>query len=120
MLIVSYNFFSSVFQLDQQSSVSTALELEYNVRNPPRGSRPVSQQHPAEERWSHHSTGSPGYSTRHSTTDSPAVQETVVRQNIAQSEPPEQDQLDIPVDIPLFEGISLMVDFSRLVMYMYE
>jgi hypothetical protein len=52
LLIVSYIF--SVFelpQLDQQSSVSTALQLQYNVRNPPRdsqprGSQPVSQQHP--------------------------------------------------------------------------
>jgi hypothetical protein len=41
LLIVSYIF--SVFelpQLDQQSSVSTALQLQYNVRNPPRDSQP--------------------------------------------------------------------------------
>lgn len=119
MLIVSYIF--SVFelpQLDQQSSVSTALQMQYNVRNPPRDRLPVSQQHPAEETWSRpHSTDSTILSTIHLATDSSAVQETDVRQNISQSEPSEADQLDIPADIPLFEGIISMIDFSRLVMY---
>ena len=124
MLIVSYIF--SVFelpQLDQQSSVSTALQLQYNVRNPPRdsqprGSQPVSQQHPAEETWPRpHSTDSTILSTYRLATDSSPVQETVVRQNSSQSEPSEADQLDIPADIPLFEGIISMIDFSRLVMY---
>lgn len=119
MLIVSYIF--SVFelpQLDQQSSVSTALQLQYNVRNPPRDNRPESQQHPAEETWPHpHSTGSTILSTFPLATDSPAVQESDVQHNISQSEPSEADQLDIPADIPLFEGISSINDFSRLVMY---
>ena len=96
-------------QLDQQSSVSTALQLQYNVRNPPRdsqprGSQPVSQQHPAEETWSRpRSTDSTILSTYRLATDSSPVQETVVRQNSSQSEPSEADQLDIPADIPLFE-----------------
>ena len=119
MLIVSYIF--SVFelpQLDQQSSVSTALQLQYNVRNPPRDSQPVSQQHPAEETWSRpRSTDSTILSTYCLATDRSAVQETVVRQNSSQSEPSEADQLDIHVDIPLFEGIISLIDFSRLVMY---